>query len=170
MTTSEDQTTRVHAPWGNERWHEIARPQIHGHDIFTGKILGDYIVSGSEEKILRSFQPTDVFVKTLENVSGIRADFIKHIAPAATLPALGLSNLPEEVSAAQRSDPNYFENLSLNARLDEDFLRAHTLWPEVSKLYGHVYEICTIATSPTDPLIASGSQASKPQFASIILW
>lgn len=72
VTTSEDQTTRVFAPWGQDRsrWHEISRPQIHGHDIFTLKCSSDYIVSGAEEKILRVFQPTEVFVISYEVVSG----------------------------------------------------------------------------------------------------
>lgn len=44
MSTGLDQTTRLHAPWrkhddsaddekADQRWHEIARPQVHGYDI-----------------------------------------------------------------------------------------------------------------------------------------
>jgi elongator complex protein 2 len=71
VSTSEDQTTRIHAPWGKNRWHEIARPQIHGHDLFACRTIGDMIVSGAEEKILRAFQPTEVFYKSLEDASDI---------------------------------------------------------------------------------------------------
>ncbi|CAG7732338.1 unnamed protein product [Allacma fusca] len=170
VTTSEDQTTRVHSPWGDNRWHEIGRPQIHGHDLFTAKVLGDYIISGAEEKILRAFQPTEVFARNLENASEIPVDFLEHVSPAASLPALGLSNQSEDTGNSENFDPTYYKTLNLNARLDEDFLRSQTLWPEVSKLYGHVYEICCIACSSTDPILASGSQASKQQFAAIILW
>jgi len=69
VTTSEDQTTRVFSPWGHNRWHEISRPQIHGHDIFALKCSGDYIVSGAEEKILRAFQPTGIFIRNYEDAS-----------------------------------------------------------------------------------------------------
>lgn len=164
VTTSHDQTTRIHAPWGIGRWHEIARPQIHGHDLFSVRPMQQMIVSGAEEKILRAFQPPSIFFKNLEDVSEILLDY-KSDAKAASIPALGLSN--------QSEDQSVYENalgLPIEVRLDEDFLRSQTLWPEVSKLYGHVYEISCIGTSPVEPLVASGSQSSKPQFSSIILW
>lgn len=86
-------------------------------------------------------------------------------AKAAFLPSLGLSNITEDTQTAAIS-----LDLPLESRLDEDFIRSQTLWLEVSKLYGHVFEIACIATSPVDPLIASASQATKHQFAAIILW
>lgn len=164
VTTSHDQTTRVHAPWGFCRWHEISRPQIHGHDLFSVRPIKEMIVSGAEEKILRAFQPPNIFFKNLEDISDIVLDQ-KSEAKAASIPALGLSNQSEDTSVYE----NVLE-LPVEVRLDEDFLRSQTLWPEVSKLYGHVYEISCIGTSPVDPLVVSGSQSSKPQFSSIILW
>lgn len=164
ITTSHDQTTRIHAPWGPGRWHEIARPQIHGHDLFCVRPVQQMIVSGAEEKILRAFQPPDIFFRCLEDISDISIEH-KSDAKAAGIPALGLSNQSEETSVYE----NALE-LPVEVKLDEDFLRSQTLWPEVSKLYGHVYEISCIGTSPVDLLIASGSQSSKPQFSSIILW
>jgi len=86
-------------------------------------------------------------------------------AKAAFLPALGLSNQSENPDATVSH-----LNQPIETRLDEDFIRSQTLWLEVSKLYGHVYEIACIATSPVDSLVASASQASKPQFSAIILW
>lgn len=164
ISTSDDQTTRVHAPWGPNRWHEIARPQIHGHDLYAVKSIGNLIVSGAEEKILRAFQPTEIFVQNLDIISDINADF-KEVSASAFLPVLGLSN-----QSASVPDSAALDDVSVEVRLDEDFIRSQTLWAEVSKLYGHVYEISCIATSPVDKLIASGSQANKPQFAAIILW
>ncbi|ODN06022.1 putative elongator complex protein 2 [Orchesella cincta] len=164
VTTSHDQTTRIHAPWGLGRWHEISRPQIHGHDLFAVRPMREMVVSGAEEKILRAFQPPDIFFKNLDDISDIVIEN-KSTAKAASIPALGLSNQSEEASVYE----NVLE-LPINVRLDEDFLRSQTLWPEISKLYGHVYEISCIATSPVDALVASGSQSSKPQFSAIILW
>ncbi|XP_021955875.1 probable elongator complex protein 2 [Folsomia candida] len=164
VTTSEDQTTRIHAPWGKTRWHEISRPQIHGHDLFACRTIGEMIVSGAEEKILRAFQPTEIFYTNLQDASGIRVEHA-NAAKAAFLPSLGLSNITEDTQTAAIS-----LDLPLESRLDEDFIRSQTLWLEVSKLYGHVFEIACIATSPVDPLIASASQATKHQFAAIILW
>lgn len=77
VTTSRDQTTRVYSSWGPDKWHEIARPQIHGHDIFALKCCGEFVVSGAEEKILRVFQPTQVLVQMLDEVSDITTNF-KH--------------------------------------------------------------------------------------------
>jgi elongator complex protein 2 len=93
--------------------------------------------------------------------------FLVAAAKAAFLPALGLSNQSE--STEKDATTTTFDQ-PIQVRLDEDFLRSQTLWLEVSKLYGHVYEIACIATSPTDPVVASASQATKPQFAAIILW
>ena len=169
VSTSGDQTTRIFAPWGLSRWHEIGRPQIHGHDIFAVKCTGDYIVSGAEEKILRAFQPTKIFISNLEEASEISVNFGNVADQSATLPALGLSNQTGTEDEGKGDEGNWSEK-SLESRLDEDFLRTHTLWPEVSKLYGHVYEICCIAASPKDPIVASASQSSKPQFSAIILW
>jgi WD40 repeat protein len=75
VTTSADQTTRCWARWGPNRWHEIGRPQIHGHDLFAVKSSRDFIVSGAEEKILRAFQPTEGFMANLEEVSEVSLQF-----------------------------------------------------------------------------------------------
>lgn len=67
LNNSEDQTCRLFAPWIrdhspsslNYSWHEIARPQIHGHDFNCVCFLSDKqalhtLVSGAEEKVLLS--------------------------------------------------------------------------------------------------------------------
>jgi len=85
------------------------------------------------------------------------------VAEAASLPALGLSNQSE-------TEDSSAETKRLEERLEEDFLRSQTLWPEVSKLYGHGYEICAIGASCTDNIIVSGCNSTKPQFSTILLW
>lgn len=97
----------------------------------------------------------------MTGISNLKLTYL--VAEAATLPALGLSN--------QSETPDTFgQCIRLEERFDEYFLRSHTLWPEVTKLYGHGYEICAIGASPKGNLIASGCNSSKPAFSSIILW
>ncbi|GAQ91522.1 hypothetical protein KFL_008000030 [Klebsormidium nitens] len=68
---------------GRASWHEIARPQVHGHDIhccaFAGPAadvststadVGVY-VSGSEEKVARVFQAPEAFLQTLSQGAGL---------------------------------------------------------------------------------------------------
>lgn len=70
------QTTRIFASWKNEAspvdegfWHEIARPQVHGHDINCAAIIkgkGNHrFVSGADEKVARVFEAPLSFLKTL---------------------------------------------------------------------------------------------------------
>ena len=58
LSTSSDQTTRLHAEWISENdghcWHEIARPQIHGYDLnCITSVSATQFVSGADEKLLR---------------------------------------------------------------------------------------------------------------------
>lgn len=53
--------------------------------------------------------------------------------------------------------------------LEEELLTA-TLWPEVDKLYGHGYEIVTVASNKQGTLIATSSKASKADHATIRIW
>lgn len=96
ITVSEDQTSRLHAPWAQESnrevrtilfifmsinlfiwllqnsqitWHEISRPQIHGYDMSCIASLGRFrFASGAEEKVIRVFEAPHNF---LENYARI---------------------------------------------------------------------------------------------------
>ncbi len=52
----------------------------------------------------------------------------------------------------------------------EHFLSNFGLWPEAQKLYGHAYEVQTIAISHDGKCIASSAKANKAKDAYIILW
>lgn len=104
------QTTRVFAPWEQEAslnngasWHEIARPQVHGHDINCVTIIkgkGNHrFVSGAEEKVSRVFEAPLSFLKTLNHatseVSGFPQDCQTDLQIlGANMSALGLSQKP----------------------------------------------------------------------------
>lgn len=109
LTVSEDQTARLHARTREGRWCEIARPQVHGHDIACVAVLsapsgtGRFVyASGSEEKVIRIFESPAAFVETVALAAGdaellaraqreVEAQGSKR-AFGASVPALGLSN------------------------------------------------------------------------------
>ena len=104
-----DQTTRIHGEAGDQGWHELARPQIHGYDCLDARfITQSRFVSIGDEKVARVFDAPKRFVDTL---TGLRiskfeeievSDTICETQPVltriqnrpetATLPPLGLSN------------------------------------------------------------------------------
>lgn len=115
LSTSGDQTTRLHAPWGVDgsrieakkkkkiTWHEMARPQIHGYDLNCVDSLGStQFVSGADEKLMRVFDEPRAVARLLRRVCGITSgggssgdgtNSDEHLRPdAADMPVLGLSN------------------------------------------------------------------------------
>lgn len=104
------QTTRIFAPWINETssgnedtYHEIARPQVHGHDINCVTIIqgkGNHrYVSGAEEKVARVFEAPLSFLKTLNNVTSQNSNYPEDLQVdtqvlGANMSALGLSQKP----------------------------------------------------------------------------
>lgn len=52
----------------------------------------------------------------------------------------------------------------------EDNLGQNTLWPEVMKLYGHGYEVYTLAASHDGKVVASACKATSVEHAAVILW
>jgi len=61
-----DQTTRIHGETGDQGWHELARPQIHGYDCLgVCFITPSRFVSIGDEKVARVFDAPKRFVDTL---------------------------------------------------------------------------------------------------------
>ncbi len=104
LSAGADQTTRVHAPWecesgGGRRhvWREVARPQVHGHDLAClCSVRGHRLASGAEEKVVRVFEATSSFVENLGIITGRRdspsSSVRRALVQGASVPSLGLSN------------------------------------------------------------------------------
>lgn len=186
LSTSSDQTTRLHAKWihsDRATWHEMARPQIHGYDLNCIDSLGaSRFVSGADEKLLRVFDEPKSVAKLLSRLCGIGESHLEDMPDAANIPMLGLSNKAIEVDENQVETTDLIEeaggprSIVRPSKLDldhpplEDQLSKHTLWPEIEKLYGHGYEISTLATSHDGQIIATACRASSIDHAVIRLF
>jgi elongator complex protein 2 len=189
LSTSSDQTTRLHAKWERDdevSWHEMARPQIHGYDLNCIDSLGiSQFVSGADEKLLRVFSEPRAVANLLRVLCGFGGSDIDDMPDAANMPVLGLSNkaieavdddqeLPEGNSNDREAiDPAsivHKSTLSLHHPPLEDHLSRHTLWPEIEKLYGHGYEISTLAASHDGSIIATACRATSIDHAVIRLF
>jgi elongator complex protein 2 len=186
LSTSADQTTRLHAQWKkhDSSWHEFARPQIHGYDLNCIDVISDdQFVSGADEKPLRVFQQPSAVADILEQLCGIHSQH-NNRPDAANIPVLGLSNKAiktvDDQSNATNGEMNgdsidpasviHRSTLSMTHPPLEDHLSKHLLWPEIQKLYGHGYEISTVSVCHDGSLIATACKASSIDHAVIRLY
>ena len=188
LSTSSDQTTRLHAEWKrgtNRSWHEFARPQIHGYDLNCIESINDgRFISGADEKPLRVFdEPVDV-AQMLERLCGITRNVGQEMPGVVNIPVLGLSNKAVEILDDEESlsvgddehnaaDPTTTPGSStfiVTHPPSEDQLARHTLWSEREKLYGHGYEISSVAASNDGTLVATACKASSADHAVIRLY
>ncbi|BGP24984.1 RNA polymerase II elongator complex protein 2 [Rhodotorula toruloides] len=191
LSASNDMSARLHAPWRRqvngkaiETWHEFGRPQIHGYPLasvaFTSPAKRLQFVSGADEKIVRVFVAPRVWLRTLKTLSGLDLGDEEERPMAANVPPLGLSNRaiasPAEAEklAPASSDP-FEEVFPVNFKVNEhpaleEQLLGSTLWPEVEKLYGHAFELVSVASAHALPLIASACKATVPEHAVIRLF
>ncbi|XP_054165876.1 elongator complex protein 2-like isoform X2 [Oppia nitens] len=175
LSCSSDETTRLHSVWVKDNntisWHELARPQIHGYAIKCIAMIDRHsFVSGADEKVLRLFKATKCFSNSLKLISSVdNTDVLNEcdVAYSATVPTLGLSNTA--VYSAEEVEHD-FKPTTLEVPPTEETLLQNTLWPEIHKLYGHVFEIFSLAINSNGTVIASASKATKAEHADIILW
>ncbi|KAK9329802.1 WD40-repeat-containing domain protein [Lipomyces starkeyi] len=198
LTTSLDQTTRLLAEWkppgsqDTKGWHEFARPQIHGYDMITiASLSSTEFVSAGDEKVLRVFKMPLSVAKLLENMcdfSPWKYKKIDHegLPDAASVPSLGLSNkaiaVPsgshnqddddddEDQDATETDSSSYNSVRTLTTPPLESHLQRHTLFPEIDKLYGHGYEISSVAVSNNGKLLATTCRANSTTHAVIRLF
>ncbi|KAK8744911.1 hypothetical protein OTU49_000685 [Cherax quadricarinatus] len=187
LSSSKDQTTRLHAPWKKTEneivWHEVSRPQVHGYDMASVCNLGKYkFASGAEEKVIRGFSAPTNFIRNFGQICGfdVEEDLEKcEVGEGASVPSLGLSNKAVKIAdledqqnqeEGQEAGQIYFKPLSLSAPPTEDQLMQNTLWPEATKLYGHGNDIIALAASSDGTILASSCRAANNMDAHIILW
>ncbi|RHZ67464.1 hypothetical protein CDV55_106704 [Aspergillus turcosus] len=185
LSTSADQTTRLHAEWSREgvkSWHEFSRPQIHGYDLNCIDTLGPArFVSGADEKLLRVFNEPKPIAQLLEKLAGFKPATDEELPDTAQIPVLGLSNqavgedIPMEVdeesaAGARQVQANQAMISNLGHPPLEDQLARYTLWPEHEKLYGHGYEISAVAVNHDRTLVATACKASSIDHAVIRLY
>lgn len=202
LAAGADRTARVWARSGRTRscgrWHEIARPQVHGHAIatvaFARELAGGCryrYLCGSEEKAVRAYDAPQAFLGTLERISagagvagGSEGDL--QLPLGAAVPALGLSQRPlyerdlvergtaASAKAAVGSEQYEKTTPATPAAQAGPPLEAHlalsTLWPECAKLYGHGDRIVALAAANVSPLVATAAAATAPEFARVRLW
>ncbi|XP_050302290.1 elongator complex protein 2 [Anthonomus grandis grandis] len=187
-SVSADQTARIHAPWKKENkemtWHEIARSQVHGYDLSSLAVISRYkYVSGAEEKVIRVFEAPGIFIENLRRLCRINeeGDTGLSIPKGASVPSLGLSNKAvftddniEDTLPVDNKNPypeeSHFVAQTLTEPPTEETLLQNTLWPETQKLYGHGYEIFSLAASPDGKYLASACKSSKLEYAAILIW
>ncbi|KAL1501821.1 hypothetical protein ABEB36_007075 [Hypothenemus hampei] len=182
-----DQTTRIHAPWQRDNravtWHEIGRPQIHGYDLNTLAVISRYkFASGADEKVIRIFEGPETFLQNIQSLGIIEKEEVSSFIPkGASVPSLGLSNKAvfsednlEDTLPIDKKNPypeeSHFKMEILTEPPTEENLLQNTLWPEIQKLYGHGYEIYSLAASSDGKYLASACKSTKPQHASIFIW
>ena len=97
---------------GGDSWHEVARPQVHGHNINCVTIVqgkGNHrFVSGADEKVARVFEAPLSFLKTLNHTTSQTFDFPDDLQGdiqvlGANMSALGLSQKPIYVNGRSLS-------------------------------------------------------------------
>jgi elongator complex protein 2 len=184
LSTSSDQTTRLHADWRRDAkrtWHEFARPQIHGYDLnCVSSISLSQFASGADEKLLRVFDEPKSTANLLQRLCNITSSQHDSLPETAAIPVLGLSNKAmdgpeaEDTTAGANGNDNapppipIGEIDQLTEPPTEDILARHTLWPEREKLYGHGYEISESASNGR--ILATACKASSLDHAVIRLY
>ena len=76
----------------------------------------------------------------------------------------------EDEDGGEYSAPSFSTPLVLNSPPLEDHLTQNTLWPEVSKLYGHTAEVTCLCTSHDGVHIASACKASRTREIAVRVW
>jgi elongator complex protein 2 len=210
VSCSLDSTTRVWTPIDhvspNEYppiWMEIGRPQIHGYEMVSVIVPPGSrkyrIISAGDEKVIRIFDATRNFLRTLSCLSGKEVVDNEARVDSAYVPELSLTNrvstststndayradgLDAEASSNTLSSQSISSasstfltnilscsaNSSSSPPLDEDNVQG-SRWPEADKLFGHANEVFSLAINSSGTLLASACKARAEAHANILIW
>ncbi|TID14880.1 hypothetical protein CANINC_004551 [Pichia inconspicua] len=174
LATSLDQSTRLYARYkGNGKWYEFGRPQIHGYDMISVKLMTDTkFVSGGDEKVVRVFEMPRNVAEMLERVANVSVSSGNITLPEfASVPVLGLSNKAniDENDEGVAGESEIVSDILVDLIQPpvEDVLQRHTLWPECEKLYGHGFEITTLDASKDRSIVSSACRSNVAKHAVI---
>lgn len=158
LSSSLDKTCRMHAvARADNKWHELTRPQVHGHEInCLASIDFHTFASGAEEKTIRTFGATKFFLRNFETLAKAKLpteapkscdDMPVH----AQLPALGLSNKgassPYDVGGGGGAATTTDEN----AQDKRD--SANNDWNEISNLVKQLAQLDHLKTLPFEEIL-----------------
>lgn len=157
LTVSQDKTCRLHSIAARDnKWYEIARPQVHGHEINCVAAIDSLrFASGAEEKVVRVFGSTRFFIKNHDALAreklGIDSTSLEEdeLPAHAQLPALGLSIR----GASSPYDVDMFkgdENLSGKSKKASDNTSE---WHEVSKLVKEMSKVDHLENIPVEEIL-----------------
>lgn len=173
LSSSADKTCRLHAIAAHDnRWHELARPQVHGYEINCLASMDFFkFASGAEEKTIRTFEVTKFFIKNYKALAKVglpaycKSDLESHLFDVlpvhAQLPALGLSNrgsqypfdVNENHSAMTSAKQQQQQQQSGDPTNEKLILSDNNSWQEVGDLVHHLARVDHLDSLPSEDIL-----------------
>jgi elongator complex protein 2 len=166
LSSSLDKTCRLHAVAANDnRWHELARPQVHGYEINCLASLNFFkFASGAEEKTIRAFEVTKFFIKNYKALTKrtlpafdeseeSESQPFDELPAHAKLPALGLSNRGSQYPFDINETDNGAKQQTGESAGDKPTLSDNNSWQEVGNLVKHLAKIDHLDSLPYEEIL-----------------
>lgn len=171
LSSSLDKTCRLHTIAANDnRWHELARPQVHGYEINCLASMNFFeFASGAEEKTIRTFGVTKFFIRNYKALARaslpdfydeeFETKLFDETPEHAQLPALGLSNRGSQYPFDINEDDNETTNHkqsgdSVNGKPN---LSDNNSWQEVGDLVHYLTQVDRLDSLPFEEILLSST-------------